>query len=215
MTKNNYFESFRTEYTKFQLDETLIKENPFDQFKIWMDDALKFGHGEPNNIVLSTISKDNAPNSRVVLLKDWNEDGFKFFTNYESTKAQEIEINNKVSILFFWPNLERQLKIIGKAVKLSQIDSLNYFNTRPKDSQISTWVSTQYKKINSKDELLEKYNYYKEKFKKSSVPKPDNWGGFNVIPEKFEFWQGGAFRLHDRFIFNLDESTWKKHRLEP
>ncbi len=196
-----------------------FSDNPFEQFSTWFDIASHdCGVLEPNAFVLTTVSITGQPRSRSVYLKYFDESGFVFFTNYGSEKAKHIAENNKVSILFPWYSLERQMIIEGEASKVSQAESLKYFMTRPRGSQIGAWVSEQSSMIKSKSLLLEKVKEMAEHFAGKEVPLPKFWGGYRIKPSRFEFWQGQPSRLHDRiqYVHNeKDMTNWDISLLSP
>ena len=190
---------FRNEYLKGGLSRADLDDNPFKQFEKWFNHACECNVTEPNAMVVSTVSAEGAPSSRVVLLKSWDEKGFVFYTNYTSRKAREIAENNKVCAVFTWLDLERQLRIEGIAEKVSAAESLRYFLSRPFGSRLGAWVSRQSSVISSRSLLEMQFEKMKEKFKNGEVPLPDFWGGYRIVPSAFEFWQGRQNRLHDRF----------------
>jgi len=205
---------------KHFMDEGLLRSaldaDPYLVFEQWFAQAISSDLPEPNAMSLATIDADGQPWQRMVLLKTFDEDGFIFFTNYHSRKAQHINDNNKVSILFPWQALARQVKITGTAHKISSAESLKYFMTRPRGSQIGAWASPQSKVITSRALLENKVFEMKEKFKKGEIPLPSFWGGYRVKVKTFEFWQARENRLHDRFIYRRDEmSNWLIERLAP
>ena len=202
-------------YLKDGLDEKNTDENPFVQFEKWFQQAQNSELLEPNAMVLSTVNKVNQPSTRTVLLKQFSDQGFVFFTNYRSQKAQDIQDNPKVALHFNWLELERQVKIQGQATKISLKDSMRYFSSRPKGSQIGAWVSHQSQIISSKQLLLSQFDKMKEKFRSGEIPFPDFWGGYLVEPHQIEFWQGGDNRLHDRICYTLEDEHWVKQRLAP
>jgi pyridoxamine 5'-phosphate oxidase len=204
----------RKQYLFSNLDENNVLPNPYDQFDIWLQEAIKSNVPEPTAMVLSTVDEHLQPQSRIVLLKEFNAKGFVFYTNFEGHKAKQLAQNNKVSLLFFWPTLERQVRVVGVANKISDLISTSYFQTRPVESQLSAWASPQSQVIRSKDFLEEQYKYYKRKFGEN-VPKPPHWGGYAVEPDTFEFWQGRADRLHDRLFYSVELGEWKISRLAP
>ena len=169
---------------------------------------------EPNAMHLSTISKKSTPNNRVVLLKSYSENGFVFFTNYNSQKAQDINHNNHVSLSFFWPNIEQQIHISGTAEQINDDISDAYFNSRPRDSQLSAWASNQSERVTNRNELEEKMSHFNKKFQ-LDVPRPPHWGGYRVTPTKYEFWQGRKNRFHDRIIYKKTINGWETYRLNP
>jgi pyridoxamine 5'-phosphate oxidase len=184
-----------------------------DQFIKWLEEASKNEFiVEANAMVLSTFGE--SPTSRTVLLKDISNDGLTFFTNYNSRKAKAIDKNEKVSLLFPWYAMERQVSIVGSAKKVSEEESAAYFATRPRDSQIGAWASSQSQPLSSREELENKFKEFEAKFP-NEVPKPPHWGGFLVTPISFEFWQGRYSRLHDRFIYSKNNSNWEINRLNP
>lgn len=193
-------------------------DSPFTQFSTWFDLASHdTGVLEPNAFVLTTVGNAGQPRSRSVYLKYFDESGFVFFTNYGSEKAKQIAENNKVSMLFPWYSLERQMIIEGEASKVSQAESLKYFMTRPRGSQIGAWVSEQSSMIKSKSLLLEKVKEMAEHFAGKDVPLPKFWGGYRIKPQRFEFWQGQPSRLHDRIQYRYEESekNWQVSLLSP
>ena len=208
--------NLRAKYTTRGLDIKNLDENPFKQFEIWFNQAIEAKLTEPNAFSLATVGNDMMPSIRTVLLKIFDEKGFVFFTNYKSTKAKQIEENPKVAALFAWLDLERQVKIEGSIEKISKMESLKYFLSRPKGSQIGAWVSHQSQVISSRSLLEQKFDEIKTKFVNGEVPFPDFWGGYIIKPLRIEFWQGGQDRLHDRFLYELDENKkWKIVRLAP
>jgi len=204
----------RKQYMFSALDENSVLPNPLDQFEVWLQEAIESDQLEPTAMILSTVNEHFQPHSRVVLLKELTADSFVFFTNYEGHKAQQIAQNNQVSLLFFWPSLERQVRIEGVAEKMSEVLSAAYFKSRPLENQIGAWASPQSQLIRSKDFLEQQFQYYKQKFG-DNIPKPPHWGGYSVKPDSIEFWQGRANRLHDRLLFTIESGEWKISRLAP
>lgn len=204
----------RKDYKKFKLDIETTSDNPFEQFNKWMDDALNGGFLEPTAFVLSTVSIDNKPSSRVLLLKGIEPDGYIFYTNYESRKGNELKHNINASMLFFWDKFERQVRIEGKIEKINREQSEKYFHSRPYTSQIGAWASEQSKELKSRFTLLRRAAQYMLKFK-NQVPLPDFWGGYKLFPDRFEFWQGRESRMHDRIVYIIENSKWIKKRLYP
>lgn len=205
----------RREYKRSELDEHSVDANPFVQFEKWFSDAQNAEILEPNTMLLATCGAQNIPNIRAVLLKIFDERGFVFFTNYTSDKAKEIEENPNVAVEFLWLDLERQVRIIGTCEKISHTESLSYFMKRSRGSQIGAWVSEQSKIISSRKLLSMALEKMKEKFKNGEVPLPDFWGGYRVIPNKIEFWQGRESRLHDRILYTKEGENWHISRLAP
>ncbi len=206
---------FRNEYLKGGLEREDLNDNPFKQFEQWFKHACDCDVKEPNAMVLSTVSSDGSPTSRVVLLKSWDEKGFVFYTNYESKKSKDITENPKVSLLFAWLDLERQLRINGVAEKVSTTESLRYFLSRPTGSRLGAWVSQQSSIITSRSLLEMQFDKMKRKFADGKIPLPDFWGGFRIVPTYFEFWQGRENRLHDRFAYQKNGDSWDISRLAP
>ena len=204
----------RKQYMFSALDEGSVLPNPLDQFEVWLQEAIESDQLEPTAMILSTVDEHFQPHSRVVLLKELTADSFVFFTNYEGHKAQQIAQNNRVSLVFFWPSLERQVRIEGVAEKMSEVLSAAYFKSRPLENQLGAWASPQSQLIRSKDFLEQQFEYYKQKFG-DNIPKPPHWGGYIVKPVSIEFWQGRASRLHDRLLFTVEGSEWKISRLAP
>jgi len=208
--------NIRRAYLKSSLKLEDLKKDPFDQFDDWFKVALEEIKLDPNAMALATVSKKGKPSLRTVLLKYYDNEGFVFFTNYSSRKSQQIEENPNISLLFTWLTLERQIIIEGSIEKISKSESLKYFTSRPIGSQLGAWVSNQSSIISSKSILLSKLAEMKRKFKDGKIPLPDFWGGYRVIPNRIEFWQGGDNRLHDRFLYELDkEGNWNISRLAP
>jgi pyridoxamine 5'-phosphate oxidase len=208
-------QNMRVEYKEAQLDENSVESTPFLQFEKWFVDAQNAKLSEPNTMLLATSSSDNIPNIRAVLLKIFDEKGFVFFSNYNSDKAKEIKENSNVAAEFLWLDLERQVRVIGKCEKITQRESLSYFLKRSRDSQIGAWVSEQSSVINSRKFLAMQIEKVKEKFKSGDIPLPDFWGGYRIIPQKIEFWQGRESRLHDRILYTKSKDGWSISRLAP
>ena len=207
----------RKSYQKNSLTEKDLPLNPFSLFDRWFKEVKSnSGNLEVNAMTLSTIDKSGFPKGRIVLLKYYSIDGFIFFTNYNSDKSLSIEINNKVSISFFWEEFERQVIIKGFAEKTSAELSDKYFNSRPKGSKLGALVSEdQSSIIESKEFLIKKFNLLTKDFEGKEIERPENWGGFIINPIEYEFWQGGENRLHDRIRYSLSENLWKIDRLSP
>jgi pyridoxamine 5'-phosphate oxidase len=208
-------DSIRNEYNLSGLTKKNVDSNPFRQFENWLKVALDSEEKEPTAMSLSTIGTDGFPHSRIVLLKFFNENGFVFFTNYCSEKGKSIEKNPAVSLHFFWPLLEQQIRISGKAEKTSHQISEKYFTERPLESQIAAWASEQSMEIPSREYLEKRFEAYRKTFENKTPILPSFWGGYNVIPHKFEFWQGRANRLHDRILYEKNGKTWAIKRLAP
>ncbi|MCZ6673442.1 MAG: pyridoxamine 5'-phosphate oxidase [Verrucomicrobia bacterium] len=208
--------SLRQEYTQSGITRQSLHPNPFKQFEVWFQQAFDAGLTEPNAMSLTTVSHEGQPSIRTVLLKEYDEEGFFFYTNYESTKARQIAENPKVALLFPWLALERQVIIHGKAAKVSAARSLKYFLSRPRGSQLGAWVSHQSGIVASRSVLEGKLQEIKDKFAGGQIPLPGFWGGYRVVPEKIEFWQGRANRLHDRLNYERSEGgEWVISRKSP
>lgn len=215
MNKDNInLQDIRQDYNKFKLDESSLNRDPFQLFKIWMDEALNGDFYDPTAFVLSTADKEGKPSSRVLLLKGFNENGFVFYTNYESRKGNELSDNPFASMLFFWDKFERQIRIEGKIQKLTSEESYDYFKQRPLASKLGAWASDQSRALKSRFTLMRKVAKLMLKYP-VHVPLPPHWGGYRLVPERFEFWQGRPSRLHDRFQFNLENDKWNIQRLNP
>lgn len=205
----------RRNYSLFELDESSVDPDPMKQFERWFNEVLECQIKEPNAMLLATCGVDHIPSIRAVLLKLFDERGFVFFTNYNSDKALDIAENPNVALEFLWLDLERQVKIIGYAEKISTAESLKYFLSRSRESRLGAWVSDQSRVINSRQALMMQIEKMKTKFGNGEVPLPDFWGGYRVIPEKIEFWQGRENRLHDRIVYTKEDSEWRISRLAP
>lgn len=205
----------RKVYQLETLNESSVKNDPLLQFADWWQQAIASNIEEPNAMILSTASATGTPSSRVVLLKGIEEDGFVFYTNYESRKAREITVNPQVSLLFFWKELERQVRIEGKIVRTSNAVSDAYFASRPAESRIGAWCSPQSQVIASRTLLDENVEKYTARFNDGQVPRPRFWGGYIVTPHRVEFWQGRPSRLHDRIQYRQSNDAWKIERLAP
>jgi len=205
----------RREYTQGGLRRANLPTNPMDLFEQWMQQAKEAQLTDPTAMCIATVDEEGQPFQRIVLLKKFDDNGFVFFTNLESRKAKQLAINSKISLLFPWHPLERQVAVVGEAEALSMIDVAKYFMSRPKDSQIAAWVSKQSSKISARQALEGKFAEMKAKFSQGEVPLPKFWGGYLVRPSSIEFWQGGEHRLHDRFMYTKTDADWNIDRLAP
>lgn len=211
-----HIQQLRYEFAKQTLLEEQTNNNPMLQFEKWFKEAVDAQVIEAQAFSLATVSEMGQPSIRIVYLKDFNENGFIFYTNYQSKKAKDILVNSMVCLNFFWPELERQIRIEGSITKVSSKESDEYFKTRPKGSQIGAWASQQSSVLKNRNELDEKIKYYEEINKNKQIERPEHWGGYIVSPNYYEFWQGRPSRVHDRIAFDLElNGTWTKKRLAP
>ncbi|WP_375583489.1 pyridoxamine 5'-phosphate oxidase [Cyclobacterium xiamenense] len=204
----------RKEYSSKTLDIKGMKTDPLEQFKLWLSEAITAQANEPTAMHLSTVDADMKPDGRIVLLKGV-EEGFVFFTNYSSTKGKQLEKHPVASLTFFWPELERQVRIAGRVERVGGAESDEYYLSRPRESQVGAWVSPQSQVIPDRAYLEEKLAEAVKRFKEEPLKRPNHWGGFRLVPESLEFWQGRPARLHDRIRYQLFERTWKMDRLAP
>ncbi|MDT3697204.1 MAG: pyridoxamine 5'-phosphate oxidase [Ignavibacterium sp.] len=214
MQKANNLKNMRLNYEQGQLLESNIELNPFEQFRKWFNQAVSAQIIEPNAMTIATASKEGFPSARIVLLKELDETGFVFFTNYESRKGKELNDNPFASILFWWREFERQVRIEGKVVKINRKESEEYFNQRPLKSRYGALASNQSETIESREVLDKRFAELEKKYGENP-PTPENWGGYKLIPNKFEFWQGRTNRLHDRICYHKESDNWKIFRLQP
>lgn len=205
----------RKDYQLKSLTEAEVAKNPFTQFSTWWDEAVGSAIDEVNAMALSTVSPEGMPSSRIVLLKGFDEQGFVFFTNYNSNKGKQIERQQFVSLLFFWKELERQVRIDGIASKVTADESDAYFHSRPVGSQLGAWASPQSQKITDRSVLEQALESVKTKYSENTIPRPAHWGGYRVKPSKIEFWQGRSSRLHDRILYERVHENWQISRLAP
>lgn len=213
--KREEIEQLRRDYTQRSLDENEVNPDPMLQFNKWFEEAVAIISDDPNAMMLSTVDANHKPHARIVLLKGVSEEGFHFYTNYESDKGKDLEQNPNVALNFYWPELERQIRIEGVAKKVSREQSERYFRSRPKKSQIGALASRQSSVIDSRLELEGKFNQLLKEIGDGEIPMPDWWGGFAVKPESIEFWQGRSGRLHDRIKYIRENNLWKVIRLSP
>jgi pyridoxamine 5'-phosphate oxidase len=206
----------RKEYNGPVLSREMLAPDPFRQFEQWFNEACKAELVEPNAMSLATVGADGQPTLRTVLLKLFDRNGFIFFTNYSSRKATQIAANHRVSLLFPWIGMARQVAVTGIAEKISTAESARYFASRPRDSQMGAWISQQSSVLSSRQLLMMELDKIKTKFLKGEIPLPDFWGGYRVRPTTIEFWQGQTSRLHDRFLYaHQDDGSWTIERLAP
>lgn len=210
-----YINTLRHDFSKQTLDESQVDKSPFLQFEKWFKEAVDAHVNEPNAMTVATASKSGKPAARILLLRNFNENGFVFYTNYTSRKGEEIDENPNCALLFFWPELERQVRIEGKLIKQSSAESDLYFNTRPRTSKLGAWTSPQSKVVKNRKELDELYEQMSQRFPSEDVPRPPHWGGYVLQPDSIEFWQGRPSRMHDRILYTLVNGNWKIERLAP
>lgn len=211
----SYINSLRHDFTRQTLDEQDVNADPVLQFEKWFKEAVDAKVNEPNAMGISTVSAAGKPSSRIVLLRNFDKNGFVFYTNYNSRKGAEINENPHAALLFFWPELERQVRIEGILKKQTPDESSRYFNSRPRESKLGAWTSEQSKVIENRTVLDKAYAESEKKYPGEEVPRPSFWGGYVLIPEHLEFWQGRASRLHDRILYSLENKNWKIERLSP
>ena len=215
MTSNINIADIRKDYSLQSLSEKDVDINPIRQFTTWWNQAINSLVEEANAMTLATCTKDGIPDARIVLLKGFSEEGFTFFTNYNSNKARELEENPFACLVFFWRELERQVRIEGNVKKVSPVVSDDYFSQRPRASRIGAWSSPQSEVIVNREVIESNVTKYQAQFPGDDIPRPSHWGGYIVLPVCLEFWQGRRSRLHDRIRYSLDNSQWKIDRLAP
>ncbi|WP_461481111.1 pyridoxamine 5'-phosphate oxidase [Porticoccus sp.] len=208
-------EDTRREYQHGRLTRESLQDSPFAQFNLWMEQAIHSELSDPTAMCLATVDEEGKPWQRTVLLKGFDEQGFLFYTNLGSRKARDMASNPNVCLIFPWLDLDRQVIIGGQVEKLTKTDVLKYFLKRPRGSQLAAWASKQSSRITSRQALETQFLQMKEKFAAGEVPVPDFWGGYRVVPQEFEFWQGGENRLHDRFQYLREQGAWSISRLAP
>lgn len=216
MSQDINIKDLRQNYETRTLEEDNVNKDPFKQFQLWMDEALAADFVEPNAMNVATVNKDGDISSRMVLLKGFDEKGFVFFTNYQSNKANDLASINKAALNVWWDKLHRQVRINGLVEKVSREETVKYFHSRPRGSQIGAVASQQSRVIKNHVMLEEEYKKIESQFEGQEIPCPEHWGGYRVIPEQFEFWQGRPNRLHDRLRYaKTDSDEWKIERLSP
>ena len=211
----NYLNSIRRDFADKALTEEAVNKNPFNQFETWFEEAVSSKILDPYAMSVSTVSAEGQPSTRIVYLRFISEDGLVFYTNYKSDKGNNITINNKVGINFFWGELDRQIRVEGEVVKASEEMSDLYFSKRPRESQVGAWASEQSSVIENREELENRVEHFTEKYKDQEIPRPPHWGGYIVKPKTFEFWQGRPNRLHDRLIYSKSNGSWVISRVAP
>ena len=212
---NQNIAGIRKDYRLKTLVESEMGNDPMNTFSAWWNEAVKSEIEEVNAMTLATCNNDGLPSARIVLLKGFSHDGFTFFTNYQSKKGNDLLENPRAALVFFWKELERQIRIEGIVEKLSNEESEQYFSTRPVSSQIGAWASPQSRVIETREVIEKNAEGYTAQFKDAIIPKPAHWGGYIVHPIKIEFWQGRSSRLHDRILYTRKDGKWKKERLAP
>ncbi len=212
----NYLNSIRRDFADRPLNEDSVKNNPFDQYAVWFDEAVNSQLLDPYAMCLSTVNKEGKPSSRIVYMRDIINNSFVFYTNYNSQKAEDLAHNPFAALNIHWSELDRQIRIEGSVEKVNPEISDAYFEARPKESKIGAWASKQSDLIESRDELIAKVDFFSDKFKNTDdIPRPEFWGGYQLIPNRIEFWQGRPSRLHDRIVFVKEDDNWMLKRLNP
>jgi pyridoxamine 5'-phosphate oxidase len=206
--------ALRRDYRHARLDETDVHSEPLTQFRSWLEEALRAELDEPYAMTLATVDTDGRPSARIVLLRGADERGLAFFTNYDSRKGRDLAVRNSAALLFYWAPLERQVRVEGLVQRVSDADSDDYFARRPRSSCIGAWASPQSAVIPHRQWLEERVEAHHREHGET-VPRPPNWGGYRLLPERFEFWQGRESRLHDRLVYRLDAGRWVLERLAP
>jgi pyridoxamine 5'-phosphate oxidase len=206
----------REEYHNNDTDLASLQQNPLQQFDVWFKEALSGDVKEANAMSLATVDKNGQPSSRIILLKYYDEDGFTFFTNYHSRKASDLNQNPKGCLLFWWREMQRQVRIEGTLHKCSDAHSDDYFAGRPKTSNIGAYASHQSEVVKNREQLMQRFEYFEQKFADTEqIPRPEFWGGYVLTPHAYEFWQGREYRMHDRFLYTLKSDQWIISRLAP
>lgn len=211
----NYLNEIRRDFSGKHLTKESVKNNPIEQFEIWFEEAVNAQLLDPYAMSLTTVDVYGQPATRIVYMRGMKASGFLFYTNYSSAKGNDLSVNNKVSLNFFWGELERQIRVEGEVEKVKEATSDSYFSKRPRESQIGAWASSQSKSIADRQQLEDQVTFYTNKFKGGDIPRPPHWGGYIVKPVKIEFWQGRPNRLHDRIVYLKNGNDWKVERLSP
>jgi len=207
--------SLRKEYKSAGLDKADVHHDPVVQFRAWFQNAIDAGLHEPNAMILATATGDGKPSARTVLLKGYDERGFVFYTNYEGRKAGELETNPRCALLFYWGELERQVRIEGTGSRISEQESDEYFTSRPRGSRLGAWASQQSWPVEDRSVLEERVLALETEYEGREIPRPPFWGGYRIEPEAIEFWQGRESRLHDRLVYRREDGAWRIERLQP
>ncbi len=205
----------RKEYVSTGLDKADVDHDPVVQFHAWFQDAIDAGLHEPNAMILATATGEGKPSARTVLLKGYDERGFVFYTNYEGRKAGELETNPECALLFYWGELERQVRVEGTVSRISEQESDEYFASRPRGSRLGAWASQQSRPVEDRSVLEERVRALETEYEGREIPRPPFWGGYRVEPEEIEFWQGRESRLHDRLVYRREDGAWRIERLQP
>ncbi|PZF72050.1 pyridoxamine 5'-phosphate oxidase [Taibaiella soli] len=216
MTTQSHIADIRKDYQLASLDESVTGNDPLAFFQKWFSEAENAGADEVNAMTLATVDVENRPHARIVLLKGLDSEGFTFFTNYDSDKGHHLAQNPNAALVFFWKELERQVRVEGKVTRVTPAESDQYFHSRPAGSRLGAWASPQSHIISDRSVLEQNVLSFQQKFPGSDIPRPENWGGYRLIPDYLEFWQGRSSRLHDRIVFKKQSSgNWEKYRLAP
>lgn len=208
-------DALRLEYARDTLDESDVNPDPIVQFTTWLEQAIAAEAREPTGMTVATVDADGTPSARIALLKGVNEHGFVFYTSYDSRKGRAIAANNKVALVFWWPELERQVRVEGRAEKVSAEETRAYFASRPRASQLGAWASPQSSPLRDREELDKRYAQVGARFAEGPIDAPPHWGGYRIAPQRVELWQGRPSRLHDRIVYERHGDGWRISRLGP
>jgi pyridoxamine 5'-phosphate oxidase len=208
-------ESLRKSYESSQLLESDVDRDPIVQLRSWLDEAFALGVEEPHAMCLATSGADGSPSARIVLLRGLDSRGLRFYTSYLSPKGRELAANPRVAAVFFWVQLHRQVRVEGTAAQLGEDESDAYFASRPPGHRLAAWASEQSEPLEDRQLLEERMEHFAARFEGEDIPRPHSWGGYVIVPNRFEFWQGRPSRLHDRLVYERVASTWTLHRLQP